>query len=78
MSKLPVISPEDLERLLLYLGFHRKRQTGSHVFYQHPDGRATVVPFHSGEDVSRGLLRKVLRDVGIKSEEYITLRKEVL
>jgi predicted RNA binding protein YcfA (HicA-like mRNA interferase family) len=78
MSKLPVISPGDLEKLLLYLGFYRKRQRGSHVFYQHPDGRATVFPFHSGEDIGRGLLRKILRDIGIEPEEYIHLRKEVL
>lgn len=78
MSKLPVISARNLEQILFYLGFERKRQEGSHVFFQHRDGRATVVPFHAGEDIGRGLLRKILRDVQIEPEEYLKLRREVL
>lgn len=62
MTKLVVISAEDMERILVYLGFFRKRQAGSHVLFAHPDGRCTVVPFHQGKDLARGLIRKILRD----------------
>lgn len=73
MSKLPVISAQELEQILFHLGFEHKRQVGSHAFFQHGDGRATVVPFHAGEDIGRGLLRKILRDVQIEPEEYLRL-----
>lgn len=78
MSKLPIVSAEDLEKLLYYMGFFRKRQKGSHVFFQHADGRATVVPFHASEDIGRGLLRKILRDIGMEPEEFINILKEIL
>lgn len=62
MTRLAIISPENMERILLRLGFKRKRQVGSHILFEHPDGRYTVVPFHKGEDLGRGLIRKILRD----------------
>jgi predicted RNA binding protein YcfA (HicA-like mRNA interferase family) len=41
----------------------------SHFRYKHPDGRKTTVPVHKGKDISRGLLRKILRDIDITVEE---------
>lgn len=78
MTRLPIISPEDMERILKHLGFMRKRQVGSHVLFAHPDGRVTVIPFHPGEDLGRGLIRKILRDIGIDGKEYDRLRQKVL
>ena len=40
MSKLPIISPEDMAAILLLLGFEKVRQKGSHCFYSHSDGDA--------------------------------------
>jgi predicted RNA binding protein YcfA (HicA-like mRNA interferase family) len=45
------------------------RSKGSHFRYKHPDGRKTTVPSHKGKDISRGLFRKILRDVDISIEE---------
>ncbi len=78
MTRLAIISPENMERILLRLGFERKRQVGSHILFAHPDGRCTVVPFHKGEDLGRGLIRKILRDIDISPEEYEKLRQQVL
>jgi len=50
------------------------RQKGSHKCYRQADGRTTVVPFH-GEDLGRGLIRKILKDIEISIEEYEELRK---
>jgi len=77
MTRLAIISPQNMERILKHLGFERKRQEGSHVFFEHPDGRCTVVPFHSGEDLGRGLIRKILRDIKITIEEYEKLRRKL-
>lgn len=62
-----------MARALERPGFEPIRQKGSHVFYRHPDGRSTILPNHPGEDLGVGLLRKVLRDVGVETEEFLEL-----
>ena len=74
MTKLAPVKPRDLARILRDLGFVMVRQRGSHTFWQHLDGRTTVVPVHGGEEISRGLLRKILRDVELDPEEFDRLR----
>lgn len=70
MSRLPVVSARELERVLLGLGFERVRQRGSHVFYRHPDGRTTTIPHHKGRDIARPLLREILREVELSPDEF--------
>jgi predicted RNA binding protein YcfA (HicA-like mRNA interferase family) len=72
MSKLPLLSANEIIKILQKMGFQKLRQEGSHVFLQHPDGRTTVVPNHPGEDVDRGLLNKILKkDLGIDREDFL-------
>jgi len=52
-------------------GFEAIRQRGSHIVMRHPDGRTTVVPIHTGEDIGRGLLRKIIRDARLDVEEFL-------
>ena len=73
MSKLPVVSAKQLEKLLFQLGFEFQRQKGSHKFYKHPDGRYTTVPHHPEEDLSRPLIRAILRQINLDTEEFIRL-----
>ncbi len=49
------------------------RQKGGHVFLKHPDGRTTVVPVHRGEEIGRGLLRKIIKDTRLTREEFLEL-----
>jgi predicted RNA binding protein YcfA (HicA-like mRNA interferase family) len=68
--KLPILKPGELIKALEKLGFSCARKSkGSHFRYKHTDGRKTTVPVHKGKDISRGLLRKILRDVDISIEE---------
>lgn len=76
MSKLTIISSKDMVKILEYLGFHEIRQKGSHKSFKHKDGRTTLVPFH-GEDLGRGLIRKILNDIEVSVDEYEQLRKQV-
>ena len=46
-------------------------QQGSHNFFRHHDGRSTVVPFHSGRDTGRGLLRKIINETEVSREEFL-------
>ena len=59
---LPVIKGKDLVTFLETLGFTSIRQRGSHVRMKSDDGRYTSVPVHSGEDIPKGLLRKIIRE----------------
>lgn len=51
MTRLGMVSSKQLVKILLSIGFRVEHQKGSHAFFQHPDGRATVVPIHRGEDI---------------------------
>ena len=68
--RLRMLKARDVLRALRALGFLPIRQSGSHVFLMHPDGRATVVPRHAGEDIGRGLLRQIIRDIEVTPEEF--------
>ena len=69
--KLPVLSAKELIKILLKIGFKEIRQRGSHKYFKHPDGRATVVPVHSGRDVGRGLLRRIIKEIELSREEFL-------
>ncbi len=68
MGNVPVLSPQEVIRLLEALGFAEVRQRGSHKQLRHADGRATTVPFHKGRDVAPSLLRRIARDIGVTVE----------
>ena len=61
---------KQLERVRGKLGFFEVRQKGSHKFFKHEDGRFTVIPFHGNEDIGRGLLRQILREINLTPEEF--------
>ena len=46
MSKLPLLTATEIMKILKKLGFEFKRQRGSHMFFEHSDGRTTVIPNH--------------------------------
>ena len=77
MTKLPIVDARTMEQVLLYLGFVRTRQRGSHVFYRNPDGRTTTVPHHPGRDLARPLIRSILRDIDVPPEQFAELLQEI-
>lgn len=68
--KLPLLSSKKLCTFLEKEGFVNLRQKGSHRFYKHKDGRATVVPIHSNKEISRGLLKAILDEIKIERDEF--------
>ena len=75
MSKLPLISAKELIKILLILGFELRRQKGSHKFFQHKDGRTTVIPDHGNEQLDRGLLNKIIKqDLMISIEAFLKIK----
>jgi len=76
MTALNIVDTKTMIAILNRLGFKFIRQRGSHAYYAHPDGRSTVIPKHQGEDLGRGLIRQILRDIDISVEEYERLRRK--
>jgi predicted RNA binding protein YcfA (HicA-like mRNA interferase family) len=74
LPKLTPANANEVIRVLEKLGFNSIRQSGSHAIYHHPDGRWTTVPIHGGKDLSKGILRKILKDAGISVTEFEQMR----
>jgi len=75
MSKLPMLTAKELIKILLKLEFVLKRQKGSHKFFQHSDGRTTVIPDHAGEQIDRGLLNKIIKqDLQMNIEDFLKVK----
>ena len=68
MSTLPRPTGRELAEAIERVGFLAVRTRGSHQFLRHPDGRATVIPLRI-RTLGLGLLRKILKDCGIKAEQ---------
>jgi predicted RNA binding protein YcfA (HicA-like mRNA interferase family) len=69
MTRLPRLKGKELLRILERAGFRIIRTKSSHTFVRHEDGRATVVPVHSGETIGPGLLRAILRDIEMTAND---------
>ncbi len=70
MSRFPVVGFREMNKVLADLGFQPVRQRGSHVFYRHIDGRTTTVPNHPGRDLTRPLVREILREIELTPEQF--------
>lgn len=71
----PALEGKEVVAILVKFGFIIDRQRGSHIFLKHPDGRATVIPIHAGENIGPGLFAKVLRDVELSREDFLKRKK---
>jgi predicted RNA binding protein YcfA (HicA-like mRNA interferase family) len=73
MPKLPVLSGEELIKLLIKAGFRRVRQKGSHVSLQKGEFK-TVVPLH--DELARGTLLGILKQCGLSREDLLELSRK--
>jgi len=74
MSNLKSYSGKELLSILKKAGFEIIRVKGSHHFLRNQDGRSTVIPIHSGENIGIGLLMKILKDVELTKEEFLNIK----
>ncbi|MBU3965290.1 type II toxin-antitoxin system HicA family toxin [Patescibacteria group bacterium] len=71
MSRLPILSGREIIKALNKLGYREVRQRGSHIRLSCPNHKSITVPDY--KEVSRGLLRKILRDIELSTEEFLKL-----
>ena len=72
MGRLPSLKATELAKILIKMGFEQPRkQSGSHIFFRHPDRRTTVIPNHPTENLDRRLLNKIIKhDLQITRQEF--------
>ena len=71
MAKIPIVTAKLMIKYLESLGFEQTRQKGSHRFFRHSDGRTATVPDHKGEDLGRGIISKILKDIEVTRADFI-------
>lgn len=72
MGSRPTVSFRDFIGRVKALGFVAVRQKGSHVRFEHPDGRKTTVPDHGGKDMPWGLMIKIIRqDLEMHVDDFL-------
>ena len=76
MPKISPIPPEKMIKILEALGFLVVRQKGSHVTLK-KGKKLVVVPVHKGRPLKRGLVRLIIKEVGISREEFFKLLEEI-
>lgn len=56
------------------LGFERRRKTGGHEHWIHPDGRAATIPIHSGSEIGPPVFHKILPQLGVSVDDFRKLQ----
>lgn len=74
-DRLPSLKGLEVVRVLTRAGFAVTLVKGSnHIMrHRHDATRGTVVPVHAGQDIKRGLLRKIISDTGLTVGEFVAL-----
>ncbi|MBU0512421.1 MAG: type II toxin-antitoxin system HicA family toxin [Chloroflexi bacterium] len=71
MSRLSPLKPHQVIHKLQKLGYEGPYPGGRHVRMVHEEtGQIVPIPMHKGKDVSVGLIRAIIRQVGITPEEW--------
>jgi predicted RNA binding protein YcfA (HicA-like mRNA interferase family) len=72
VSKLPSISGQECVKALEKIGFYQKRRESSHIIMRRDEPFAqVVVPDH--QELAKGTLRAIIRDIDLSVEGFIAL-----
>lgn len=75
MPRMPQVSARELIAFLEKQGLERLRQSGSHmVLFRDSDRLCVTVPVHTGCDIGRGLVVRILKDAGYSVDDFLKLR----
>lgn len=78
MSKLPVLSPKEVLKILKKSGFYVHHQKGSHVQLKHSEDSSlrVTVPYHSNFDLPAPVLKSILKQAKIPEDEFVRLLRK--
>lgn len=70
MPKLPAITGDQLVKVLLRVGFAQIRRESSHVsLWREQDNQHITIPVHRGKMLGKGLLSRILKDIGLAVDD---------
>ena len=73
MTKLPRVTAMQVIKVLEKRDFKLSRQSGSHKIYKDNRGKRVTVPYHSGKILHPKVLKSILSDAEIATEELTQL-----
>ena len=74
MPRLTPLRSREVIGKLHSLGYDGPYAGGRHSHMVHPQtGKVIPVPIHGGKDVSVGVIRAIIRELGITPEEWLDL-----
>ena len=74
MPRLPRITAKQAEKVICKIGFELRRQNGSHkIFWNATLDKRITLPFHGHKIIHPKIMRDIIRDSGISSEEFVDL-----
>lgn len=71
--KLPRVTAKEALVALKRAGFVEVRQSGSHLILRKGDGARITLPIHAGRVLHPAILRTVIRDAGLRIEDFTAL-----
>jgi len=71
--RLPRVTAAEIIRVLERIGFVQVRQSGSHRIFKNEKGQRVTVPFHRGKILHPKLLRSILRDADLTTDDLLEL-----
>jgi predicted RNA binding protein YcfA (HicA-like mRNA interferase family) len=69
MAKLPRLTAREIIAVLEKVGFSLARQSGSHMIFKNASGKRATVPFHSAKTLHPKVLKCILRDADLSTED---------
>jgi predicted RNA binding protein YcfA (HicA-like mRNA interferase family) len=69
MAKLPRLTAREIIAVLEKVGFSLARQSGSHMIFKNASGKRATVPFHSSKTLHPKVLKSILRDADLSTED---------
>ncbi|HVA18172.1 MAG TPA: type II toxin-antitoxin system HicA family toxin [Candidatus Dormibacteraeota bacterium] len=69
MPKLPRLTAREIIAVLEKSGFSLARQSGSHMIYKNRAGKRATVPFHASKTLHPKIVKSILRDAGLSSDD---------
>ncbi len=74
---LPSLKPKEIIKILEKLGYKKHRQKGSHlIMVKDGSSHQPVIPMHN-KDLKRGTLQSIIKQLGLTTEEFIRLLKNM-
>lgn len=74
MQRLTPLKPADVIKKLRKIGFRRPFPGGKHMrMVNLKTGKIIPIPVHKTKEVSVGLIREIINEIGISRKEWIKL-----